>query len=196
MLDNDHLFTVTDIKQYTYCPRVVYYERCLPHIRPRTVKMDSGQRAHEDEQKRAARRNFSSYGLKEIGERLFDVRLECQVLGVRGAIDELVITQDLVYFPVDYKLTKQVSKHHRYQLAAYALLIEANYATTVSYGYIYLVPSREIVKIDITSRLRNAVKKQLQALKQIIQTEQMPSALTNISYCVNCEFRRFCNDIL
>jgi CRISPR-associated exonuclease Cas4 len=196
MLDNDLFFTVTDIKQYAYCPRVIYYERCLPHLRPRTVKMDAGHRAHEAEQKRAARRNFSAYAIGSASKRLFDEHLECSTLGLHGAIDELVISTEGLYFPVDYKLTKKVSKHHRHQLTAYALLIEANYQTKVPYGYIYLIPSREMMKVTITTQLRNSVHKTLNALHKMVTTEEMPSALPRISACVNCEFRRFCNDVL
>ena len=40
-------FTVTDLKQYEYCPRIVYYTYCLPLIRPTTFKMEAGVQAHE-----------------------------------------------------------------------------------------------------------------------------------------------------
>ena len=35
-------FVVTDLKQYAYCPRVVYYTYCLPLLRPMTFKMERG----------------------------------------------------------------------------------------------------------------------------------------------------------
>ncbi|MEP7287800.1 MAG: hypothetical protein ABI947_18755 [Chloroflexota bacterium] len=59
--------TITLIKQYTYCPRVVYYETCTPDVRPRTYKMDAGTMAHERERQRAARRTLSAYQVPEGG---------------------------------------------------------------------------------------------------------------------------------
>src|SRR5690242_3436884 len=83
------LFTVTDVKQFVYCGRVIFYERCLPHLRPRTYKMDAGRAEHEDEQKRAARRNLSQYALGE-GKRAFDVAITAPTLKLTGLIDEVV----------------------------------------------------------------------------------------------------------
>ncbi len=195
MLEIDNCFTVTDIKQCGYCPRVVFYERCLPHVRPRTAKMDAGHDAHEQEEHRAARRSLSAYGISE-GERLFDVRLESSTLKLRGAIDELVKTPDGGVFPVDYKLTHKVSPHHRHQLAAYALLLEACEGVSIPFGFIYLIPTREAVRVNITTRLRNEVHQRLTLLQQIVETEYMPPPAIKPAYCVNCEFRRFCNDVL
>ena len=42
MLDDLPLITVTDLKQFSYCGRVVYDERCLPHMRPRTLMSRCG----------------------------------------------------------------------------------------------------------------------------------------------------------
>src|SRR6185295_8353740 len=43
------LFEVTDLKQWTYCPRVLYYRYCLPEIRPITDLITAGIRSHSDE---------------------------------------------------------------------------------------------------------------------------------------------------
>ena len=35
----EELVTISLLKQYTYCARVVYYETCTPGIRPRTFSI-------------------------------------------------------------------------------------------------------------------------------------------------------------
>ena len=115
MLDDQLMFTVTDLKQFVYCGRVIFYEHCLPHVRPRTYKMDAGRDEHADEQKRAARRNLSHYALGE-GKRLFDVALTDPVLKLTGLIDEVVYANNGEIFPVDYKLSKKVSPNHQLHL--------------------------------------------------------------------------------
>ena len=48
------LFRVVDLKQYVYCPRIVYYHHCLPQVRPVTFKMEAGLAAQDEEEVRAA----------------------------------------------------------------------------------------------------------------------------------------------
>jgi CRISPR-associated exonuclease Cas4 len=193
-LDSAWSLTVTDLKQFDYCPRVVFYERCLPHVRPRTYKMDAGRDAHEAEAARANRRTFSGYGLPS-GERQFDIALSSERLALNGLLDELVIDPSGRLYPVDYKLAKRVSPNHRLQLAAYALLLEDSGATIVEYGYIVLIGQRTVIKIELTSTLKQQVLNQTNVLWNMIVHERMPDPTTVKARCTSCEFRRFCNDV-
>lgn len=194
MLDDARLLTVTDLKQYAYCPRVVYYERCLPHIRPRTYMMDAGRDAHEDEQDRAARRVIAKYAVPD-GQRQFNVRLLSETLGLQGLLDEVMLASDGTTIPVDYKLASSVSANHRIQITAYALLLEANGSLPVERGFIYLIPTRKLVTVNITARLRAITFDLLDKLRTLIALEQMPPPTERSSQCAACEFRRFCNDV-
>lgn len=194
MLDDDHFFTVTDLKQAAYCARVVFYEQCLPNVRPRTYKMDAGRGAHETEQRRAARRTLAQYDASE-GKRVFDVRLSSASLRLTGILDEVVYCADGTAFPVDYKLAKQVSLHYRLQLASYALLLEEAEETRVNKGFVYLIPKREMVPVPITEKLRTQVLSLLEQMSIMVEREQMPGPASNSNFCVACEFRRFCNDV-
>lgn len=195
MLDDHHLLTVTDIKQFRFCPRIIFYERCLPHIRPRTYKMDAGRDAHESEERRARRRTLSKYELdNSTGERLFNVSVLSESLGITGTVDELVITEDNIY-PVDYKLAKRVSPNHRLQVAAYAMILEEMYDAQIERGFIYLILNRKTIDIEISPKLREHVYAIISEIEYIISNEQMPHPTLQQTRCINCEFRRFCNDI-
>lgn len=194
MLENHDLLTVSDLKQFDYCARVVFFERCLPHIRPHTYKMDAGHEAHEDEQRLALRRTLHAYG-ELSGTRHFDMMIQSETLGFVGLMDEVVITASGTVFPVDYKLAKSARKNYKVQLAAYALLLEEVYKTVVSYGYLFLIDSRKLVKVPITAHLRNSVHSTLQNARTMINEERMPEATTVRNRCTDCEFRRFCNDV-
>ena len=191
--ETDWLFTVTDLKQYMYCPRVFYYHVCLPHIRPITYKMEAGQEAHAAEPKRALRRSFRPYGA-ERGQRLFDVAIQSPTLALSGAIDEVVdIGTEAI--PVDYKLAKKASYHYKIQLTAYALLLESEHGAHVERGFLYLIPLRQAVEVPITAKMRRQVRRALREMKTIATTERMPSATKWQQRCPDCEFRRFCNDV-
>jgi CRISPR-associated exonuclease Cas4 len=194
MLDDSLLFTVTDLKQFSYCGRVVFYERCLPHLRPRTFKMDAGRDEHEDEQKRSTRRTLSKYAL-EGGHRVFDLSITDPELKLTGLMDEVVYAADGEVFPVDYKLAKQISHNHRLQLAAYALLLERHTGKRVRRGFIYLIERRSMQEVIITEALRQELFSVLGQMEQCIRAELLPPVTNTPNRCPACEFRRFCNDV-
>lgn len=77
---------MTDFKQYTYCPRILYFNRCLPNVRPLIEKMAEGKRAQEDEQGREVRRQLRTYGFSS-GQKRFDMALYSSRLGVSAVVD-------------------------------------------------------------------------------------------------------------
>jgi CRISPR-associated exonuclease Cas4 len=188
------LFTVTDIKQYAYCPRVVFYERCLPKIRPRTHNMDLGKDEHNAEQKRAVRRTLTKYEISG-GRREFDVVLVSHRHHLRGLVDEVVYGVKGEIIPVDHKLTDKVSANHKLQLAAYALLLEEAKGGKIQRGFVYLIGCSKLVEVTITPALREQVLAVLSALFETVTQERMPDPTNVTARCVGCEFRRFCNDI-
>ena len=42
-------FTVTDLRQYAYCPRIPYFTYVVPLARPVTPKMREGQEVHGEQ---------------------------------------------------------------------------------------------------------------------------------------------------
>jgi CRISPR-associated exonuclease Cas4 len=194
VLDNsDVLFTVTDLKQYIYCPRIFYYHACLPDVRPVTAKMQHGLWSHQQEQKRAARRTLHQYHVVE-GQRYFDMVVMSEKLGLTGQVDEVVESADGV-FPVDYKLAKRASYHFKLQLTAYALLLEEISQQKIERGYLYLMRSSEWVTVRFTRKLRTHVKTALAEMHQLTAEELMPPPTSYRQRCPDCEFRRFCNDV-
>ena len=192
--DMELSFTVTDLKQFDYCPRVVYFEQCLPHLRPRTHKMDMGRVAHERERALAARRTTHKYGVPE-GERQFDVRLLAPELRLHGLIDEVVTASSGETFPVDYKVSKKVSPNHRIQVAAYGMMLEEVNGQKVDRGFIYLIPLRKAVEISIDAAVRSRVAGLLRGLFETVVNERMPEPTVKRNRCSSCEFHRFCNDV-
>lgn len=194
MPDSDPtLFTVTDLKQYTYCQRILYYHTCLPDIRPTTRKMQMGIRRHEDEHKRSMRRTMRLDGI-DHAQREFDVTVQSDVLGLSGQIDEVILFADSLV-PVDYKLAKKAGKHFKLQVAAYAMMAEEHFNLPALRGMIYLIRSQKTEEVTITRRLRKQIQQTVEAMREIAETEYIPEATPFRRQCVDCEFRRFCNDV-
>ena len=188
------MFRVIDLKQYDYCPRILYYHSVLPAVRPITYKMQAGITAHNHVEQREKRRSLRTYGLQH-GDRDFNVTLQNQELGLSGEAD-MVITTDSEQIPVDYKMAKREGTHFRLQLMAYGKLLETQSKTPVNRGFLYLIPKRKAIEVSFTPHLRRKLAKALANMRQIEATQTIPLPTTKQRRCVDCEFRRFCNDTL
>jgi CRISPR-associated exonuclease Cas4 len=199
LLPEQLLLEVTDLKQWTYCPRVVFYRYCLPRVRPITYSMERGIQAHEEMAAREERRSLHAYGLAS-GERFFDVALRSERLQLSGRID-LVIRVETPQGPegivVDYKLSeREAGSHFKLQLAAYALMLEEAWGIPVRRAFLYHIPQRKAEAISLTPALRRQVETTIAAIRQAIQGESMPKPPAYLGQCIACEFRRFCNDVI
>ncbi len=186
--------TVTDVRQHTYCPRIPYYQYTMPLERPTTAKMDLGKEEHETTSAKEARRTLKAYGIKE-GERRFGVDLYSSHLGLRGKIDMMLLTSREP-IPVEYKMAAGIGLHHKYQLTAYAMLAEHTLDRTVSRAFVYLTPVKKAVEVPITAAMREHVRGILGGLRASIVGERLPHPTPHRKRCTDCEYRRFCGDVL
>jgi CRISPR-associated exonuclease Cas4 len=195
------LLEVTDLKQYTYCPRIVFYRYCLPTIRPLTFLMEEGIRQHTVEENREERRSLRHYQIEE-GERFFQVVLQSQTLGLTARLDLAIAIPSRTAVGaeavvVEYKYSEQkAGVHFKLQLAAYALLLEEAWNIPVKRGFIYSIPQKRAEAIAITPQLRKKVVQTVNDIRRLIEHQQMPEPPASQSRCVTCEFRRFCNDVV
>lgn len=191
------MFTVSDLKQYFYCPRVTFYGHCLADVRPTTDKMEAGRAAHEVEALREHRRSLQPYGVK-AAERRFDVALASEAVGLSGQIDLVLLDPDGaegVAWPVDFKFTSQKGPHFELQLVAYALLLEECWQRRVERAYLYLIPLRRAEMVPVRPAAKRRVREALAQMQQMIIEERMPPPPKARAKCLDCEFRRFCNDV-
>jgi CRISPR-associated exonuclease Cas4 len=63
---------------------------------------------------------------------------------------------------------------HKYQLVAYALLIEESFGTTVKSGIVNYLPEGLVLQFEITPTMKIHVKRVIGHIKRIIQTEELP----------------------
>jgi CRISPR-associated exonuclease Cas4 len=194
--DDGFTFRVIDLKQYVYCPRILYYHTVLPQIRPLTYKMEAGIEIHQVVEGREKRRSLRTYGLAE-GRRYFNVPLYDAELGLSGEVD-MVIETDTELIPVDYKNAKREGPHFRLQLEAYGRMLaqaDPKSQLAVKRGFIYLIPKRQAVEIKFTAHRRRQLDNALSAMQAISHQQQLPPPTSKRGRCVDCEFRRFCNDV-
>ena len=185
---------VTDLKQFAYCPRIVFYQYVMPVEKKVTFKMGEGKRAEAVIDKLEQRRSLRKYRLSE-GTRHFHHWIRSADLGLSGKLD-LLVESPSGLFPVDFKYTTgQPQKNHLYQLCGYALLVEEAYQQTITHGFIYLIPKEEAVVLDLTPEHKAEARRMLVEMRTMIEAEQMPEPTPVRARCEECEFRNYCGDI-
>jgi len=163
--------------------------------------MEEGIRCHEEEETREERRSLRNYGLTS-GERVYRLPLQSTKLGLTGRVDLAIATPSreapgAEAIVVEYKLSEQkAGSHFMLQLAAYALLLEEAWGLPVNRGFLYSIPLRKAESVAITQHLRRKVMQTVAQIRQIVESEIMPSPPSSLRRCVTCEFRRFCNDVV
>jgi CRISPR-associated exonuclease Cas4 len=186
--------TVSDIKQFLYCARVPFHRYVTHAPAIPTAKMTFGKEAHARTDRLERRRTLAEFDVPD-GERLFHVPLRSSRLGLSGTLDMLLRTPR-EYIPVELKDSVDLpGLNHKYQLVAYALLVEEHFGCVVRRGLLHLIPAKEVIEYPVTPNMRRHVIRTLAVMRRILASERMPPPPANLGKCTDCEYRKFCNDI-
>ena len=191
--------SVTDIKHYIYCPRLIYFDKVL-HAPPIFgSQQEDSKQLHEDYVQKELRRKDAVYYSPEFvgAEKLLFTPLSSSVLGLQGNVDCIIKTVEGEYIPVEYKNMSsdkgRVCMDHKYQLVAYALLIEENYDTVVKRGAVNYIPEALILQFGITAEMKTHVKRVLGHIKRILRDEELPPIRVAKYKCTGgCGHRQTC----
>jgi CRISPR-associated exonuclease Cas4 len=188
------LIPVTDLKQWAYCPRVVYYHRVMPAPPRPTYKMKEGLAAQDLIENLETRRTLREYDL-DSARRRFGLWLENKDLELAGKIDLLLEAKDEIAV-VDFKLTSgEPGQNHRLQLAGYSLLAEAALGVPARRAFLYRIPDNRIFPEQVTEQLRRAVMTAVADIRRTGDTQFCPEPTEIRGRCVECEFANYCADV-
>lgn len=186
---------VSDLRQWTYCPRVLWWTHVCPVGKIESFKMKQGLMKEKRLQRLQRRRSLHAFGLRE-GRVEPNVSLFSSTLGLTGKLD-LLIHGSATRFPVEIKFTRGPSRlNHRLQIAGYAFLLEALYGISVPYGYIVRLPDDTADKVMIDDELRQLTWGTILAVRETLRAERMPERMWQTSRCCDCEYLHFCGDIV
>jgi len=191
--------SVTDIKHYIYCPRLIYFDKVLHATPIFGSQQEDSKELHEDYVKKELRRKDAIYYSPEFvgAEKLLFTPLGSGVLGLQGNVDCIIRTANEEYIPVEYKNMSsdkgKVCMDHRYQLVGYALLVEENFETVVKRGFVNYIPETLILQIEITPTMKSYVKRVLGYIKRIIKDEELPPICVAKQKCTGgCGHKQTC----
>jgi CRISPR-associated exonuclease Cas4 len=150
------------------------------------------------------RRSGKRYGLAHATRR-FNLRVYSERLAVHGICDLVLDVADSATgvnttFPVEVKHTEGgASIHHVVQLAGYAMLLEEQDGLApgaIERGFLVLLPSGKIVEAELGPDLRGRFERALADIRGMLTTERFPDPTKHRGFCPDCEYVRFCGDVL
>ncbi|MEM3112483.1 MAG: CRISPR-associated protein Cas4 [Candidatus Anstonellales archaeon] len=194
------ILTVGDIKQYFYCPRIVYFNYFMPDFRPVTYKMEEGKLRQKEEERLEKRRTISRFELGPKEEikaiKLFNLKLNSQRLSLSGLLDMALILEKEV-IPVDFKdgsfsKSHSVALHHKYQLMAYGLLLEEIYGKVSLRGFIHSLEDGRTRSVPFSDGAKVFLKGKIRKIRRMILDEDFPDETPYKGRCRECEFKPVC----
>ncbi|MCX8182039.1 MAG: CRISPR-associated protein Cas4 [Candidatus Methanomethyliaceae archaeon] len=188
-----YLLNANDLYQYYYCPRKIYYIKTLG-LHTTKKKMAHGKKEQDKEKKRLLERK-DVFGIVRQNVRaiLHDVYLEDEKIGLCGVVDVILVVNNGERIPVEIKYTDlvEVTYGRRRQLAAYALLIDAQFSTNTKRGIIYFPEQNKEVVVNITKEDKDGVLADLEKIRKLIKEERLPRQVC-FKRCSYCEYLKIC----
>ena len=187
--------TPTEILEYHFCPRFIYFMNVLkiPQNEDRRYKVQKGREIHE---KRLQQNK--EYLWKKIGalSRQSNVYLISEKYHLRGIIDEVVTLSDDSLAPIDYKYAVypgHIYKSHKTQILCYCLMIEDVFAKQVNEGYIfYIRDGNKQETVHFTESSKKELLTDIEDVLEIIQKEKIPKPTAVRARCVDCTYKNIC----
>lgn len=194
-MDNETFIVVSDVIEYNFCPRFIYFMYCLdlPQHEEKRYKVRKGREIHKIREK--TNKEYLRRKLNVVRKEV-DVLLVSRKNHYKGLVDEILFFDEGTAAPMDYKFAEYREKTfrtHRYQSVLYGELIRENYDVDVQRGYVCYTRSNNRVK-EIMFRDRD-LKKALDMVDntlRIIQTGFYPKKTKYSMKCVDCCYRNIC----
>jgi len=184
------------IRQYYFCPRIVYYLGVLGYSERLTESMIEGKESHSSEERRAKRRRSVAGERKEPIKSVWSkLSVVSEKLGLYGVIDEVYEMKNGLVI-VENKFMKAPRKPHPghiYQAAAYAMLAEEKIGKVARKIVIKYLRDNKTFEIPLTEDLKKHVLWAISRIKSIIERERLPRG--NPRKCGNCGFTKICRKL-
>ncbi|MDD2652864.1 MAG: CRISPR-associated protein Cas4 [Sulfurimonas sp.] len=190
---NTYKLPIHLIRQYLFCPRVVYFLEVLniPKISPIWVK--EGETHHKKQAELFKRRTLARFGL-ESAEFKSNVNLSHDEFDFYGICDGLIISDTHIY-PVEIKLHgNSPTNAQKMQLIAYGILAEKKFGKIFDLGFILFEKNGKTVPIKINEESKLEVVQKVDEIIEMIKLGRLPYSSADEAKCTQCEFENYCND--
>ncbi|MBI2546942.1 MAG: CRISPR-associated protein Cas4 [Candidatus Aenigmarchaeota archaeon] len=184
--------TATDLMNYSYCPRIIYYTEVLRDPQFTTKKEFKGREKEYDYQTKAKRTKV----VKQYPKlpKLFKAHLVSERLGIKTIVDSIMIDKEKnEAYPIQAKYSYRPPKLFRgqiNQLLMEALLIKECLGYNVPFGFIKFLKSGDLVKVNLSNK--KDVLELLNEVRDVIEGERFPKATVYKKRCIDCCYKSKC----
>jgi CRISPR-associated exonuclease Cas4 len=181
------------IRQYKFCPRVVYYNLLtnIKPIYPRQVSL--GEEYHNLQNEMVNSRKFKKFHI-EYDEILSEKYIEDSELNICGKVDMAFISKYEV-IPCEFKhIAKKPSYSHILQIVGYGILLEKKYQKSFKQAFIIHSNNMKFYHIDITENNKKDFFEIVKEIENIVQNNILPNSSADGQKCIQCEYLNYCDD--
>ncbi len=186
--------TATDLMNYAYCPRLIYFIHVLRRKQITTKKEYKGREKESDFQHKAKRTKVVKTYPKL--PKMLKTHLTSENLGIRTIADSIMINAEAnEAYPIQAKYSfkpRSVYRTQKLQLAMEALIIEEKMHYKVPYGFIKFLRAGELVKVSLPDSLKLETVSTFGKIAKIMHSENIPKRTKYRKRCVDCCFKNIC----
>jgi len=192
---NDINIKVSDVLEYLFCPRFIYYIHCLkiPQYEEKRFKVLKGREVHE-----LKRKTNIDYVRKKINvlNKENNVSITAKNYHIKGIVDEILFLVDGTAAPLEYKFAEykgKIFQTYKYQLILHSLMIKENYHLEVKKAFICFIRSNnQVIEMEITEKDFQKSINIIEKILKIIQLGLYPKKTKQLRKCLDCCYNKIC----
>jgi len=177
-----------EIRQFTYCKRIIFFRHILHSPMKQTYKMELGLKKHEKIQKLSQKN-------KDSPQKYYNIYLTDYDTGLVGLIDYFEFDGNEAY-PVEIKSgnipPEDIEEPHKLQVTAQAILIEKNFGFLVKKVRIIYTKHKKMVEYPLSIEDKLKVLKIVGKINKLLENEEIPQPTDHKGKCVDCECKIYC----
>jgi len=191
-MEGKYYLTATDLMNYSYCPRIIYFVHVLKIPQATTTKEYKGREKETDFQHKAKRTKV----VKKYPKlpKMFKVKLSSEKLRMKTIVDSIMINKEKEEaYPIQAKYSytpRSVYQTQKNQLALESLLVEDKLNMKSPFGFIKFLKSGDLVKVS--TEKREPIFEIFEKITEIVEKEKMPKPTNYKKRCVDCCFKNVC----
>ena len=187
---------ISMLRQYCFCPRVVYYHLVRQITSSEKLWVTQGINEHTRQTMLNNRRNLSRYHIDADNWKITNnIELYSESLSIHGICDCIIETSEEIIV-TEFKSTENYicSLGAQIQLCAYGLCCEEKYQIPIHRGFILYGRKGRTYEVLFNEELRAKTTRVINRIKEIMDTETHPDSTAEAKKCCQCEFFNFCAD--
>lgn len=195
MTEEETIITISDVLEYSFCPRFIYFMHCLdiPQHEEKRFKVVRGREVHHEKMI-----TNPDYLRKKLGvvKKEMNVFIASKRYHIKGIVDEVLFLDDATAAPFEYKFAEfrdTVYQTYKNQLVLQALMIQENYNIDVKKGFLCFTRSNNrIEQVDLTEKDFQRSIETVQKILDIIEKGYFPEKSKYKNKCIDCCYRMMC----